>query len=156
MTPREKEIALEAAGRSAAPVSHAKKLLEACAILHGQHPPFVVWPQGGRKGELIRYDSLSIEEKAAWHEAQAAELRAQANQQSQREQEREKRLAEFRLKEPQSAPQDLQRAHRDQAIAEPAFPRSCPVSVPEARDEAQAAGLPASAPEPAQESSDAG
>lgn len=156
MTPREKEIALEAAARSSNPIEHARKVLEAEAFLRGERPPFVVWPQGQQAGELIRYDSLSIEEKAAWHEAQAAELRAQANQQSQREQEREKRLTEFRLKAPQSAPQDLQGAPRGQAIAEPAFPRSCPVSVPEARDEAQAAGLPASAPEPAQESSDAG
>ncbi|MHB0820106.1 hypothetical protein ACYCFK_17750 [Stutzerimonas stutzeri] len=72
MTPREKEIALEAAGRSSDPVTHARKMIEAEAFLRGEHPPFVVWPKkaGHFRGELV--DALSHEEKAAWHEAQAA------------------------------------------------------------------------------------
>lgn len=60
MTPREKEIALEAAGRSSDPVEHAKKLIEAEAFLRGERPPFVVWPE-----------NMSAAEKAAWLERQA-------------------------------------------------------------------------------------
>ncbi|WXL27739.1 hypothetical protein WG219_09930 [Ectopseudomonas mendocina] len=60
MTPREKEIALEAAGRSSDPSGHAKRMLEAEAVLRGERPPFVVWP-----------DEMSHEDKAAWLEAQA-------------------------------------------------------------------------------------
>lgn len=61
MTPREKEIALEAAGRSINPPAHAKHLLEAEAILSGKHLPFVVWPA-----------DMPTAEKAAWLEEQAA------------------------------------------------------------------------------------
>lgn len=78
MTPREKEIALEAVGRSSNPVARARELLEAEAFLRGERPPFAVWPKGPGTfpGSLI--DALSYEEKAAWHEAQAAELRERA------------------------------------------------------------------------------
>jgi hypothetical protein len=69
MTPREKEIALEAAGRSTDPAAHAKKVLEAEAILRGEQPPFVVWPEG-----------MSAEEMAAWHEGQAASMSLRAQE----------------------------------------------------------------------------
>lgn len=78
MTPREKEIALEAVGRSSDPVTHAKKLTEAAAFLHGERPPFVCWPKrkSEHSGDFI--PALDLEEMAAWHEAQAAELRERA------------------------------------------------------------------------------
>ena len=79
MTPRDKAIALEAAGRSVDPVAHAKKLIEAEAFLRGERPRFVVWPEG-----------MSATENAAWLEGQAesvmqvareiAEFTAQGNQ----------------------------------------------------------------------------
>ncbi len=60
MTPREKEIALEAAGRSSDPIAHARKLIKAEALLRGERPPFVIWPE-----------AMSATEKAAWLEGQA-------------------------------------------------------------------------------------
>ncbi len=74
MTPREKEIILEAAGRSGDPVAYAKKLVEAEAFLRGERPPFVVWP----KEPGTQRDALSYAEKAAWYEAQAAIARENA------------------------------------------------------------------------------
>nr|WP_298165299.1 hypothetical protein [uncultured Pseudomonas sp.] len=78
MTPREKEIALEAAGRSVDPVAHAKKLIEAAAFLRGERPPFVCWPKrkSEHSGDFI--SALDLHEMAAWLEAQAAELRERA------------------------------------------------------------------------------
>ena len=65
MTPREKEIALEAAARSSNPIEHARKVLEAEAFLRGERPPFVVWPTR----------QIDLEEQATWHEERAAEAR---------------------------------------------------------------------------------
>lgn len=78
MTPREKEIALEAAGRSSDPVEHAKKLLKAEAFLRGERPPFVVWPKRKSEYSCAFIPTLGLEDMAAWHEAQAAELRGRA------------------------------------------------------------------------------
>lgn len=78
MTPREKEIILEAAGRSGDPVAHAKKLVEAEAFLRGERPPFVVWPKEAGTWQGMQRDALSYAEKAAWHEAQAAIARESA------------------------------------------------------------------------------
>lgn len=78
MTPREKEIALEAAGRQSNPAAYALKMLEAEAILRGVHPPFVVWPKKLSQFTGAQIDSPSNEEKAAWLEAQAAVERERA------------------------------------------------------------------------------
>ena len=78
MTPREKEIALEAAGRSVDPIAHAKKLIEAEAFLRGERPPFVVWPKRKSEYSCAFIPTLGLEDMAAWHEAQAAELRERA------------------------------------------------------------------------------
>lgn len=75
MTPREKEIALEAAGRSSDPVAHVRKMLEAEAFLRGLRQPFVVWPTN--EGMSL---AATFEQRAAWHEAQAALLRGRSNE----------------------------------------------------------------------------
>jgi|TARA_R100001143_G_scaffold61337_1_gene61911 hypothetical protein len=78
MTPREKEIALEAAGRSSEPLEHARKMVEAEAFLSGDTPPFVVWTKTLGNATFARRDGMSHAEKAAWHEAQAAVERERA------------------------------------------------------------------------------
>jgi len=78
MTPREKEIALEAAARSSNPIEHARKVLEAEAFLRGERPPFVVWPKQLLPHSDKLIDALSNAEKAAWLREEAARHEARA------------------------------------------------------------------------------
>ena len=66
LTVREREIAISAIGArlSGRPTEVAKELLAAIAVLDGLHAPILIWPK-----------DITREEMAAWHEAQAADLR---------------------------------------------------------------------------------
>jgi len=67
LTPQEREIAIEALGRklsgSGAPAA-AADLLAGIAVLDGAHRPVLIWPT-----------DMSLEEKAAWHEREASDLK---------------------------------------------------------------------------------
>lgn len=69
LTAREREVVIAAvAGKaSGLPLEAAKQVLAAIEVLDGKHPPILVWPEG-----------LSREERAAWHEGEAAYWRESA------------------------------------------------------------------------------
>lgn len=145
MTPREKEIALEAAGRSSDPVEHAKKMLEAEAFLRGERPPFVVWSRGAPEQPL----SARLRDNAAWLEAQAAVLRQRADEQFVHEIEVDRRIAVFRQRGQKS---ELETQSPDRSSMPSLGPEMLPqhrVSVPPVLGEGPAENLrPHSAPEP--------
>lgn len=69
LTTREREIVITAlsAKASGSPVDAVHSILAAVAILDGVRPPMIVWPE-----------ESSREERAAWHEAEAAYWRKSA------------------------------------------------------------------------------
>lgn len=69
LSPREREIAIAAIGTrvSGSPTMAAEQMLAGIAVLEGDHLPVLVWPV-----------DTTLEEKAAWHEQEAADFRMRA------------------------------------------------------------------------------
>lgn len=69
LSPREREIAIAAIGTrvSGSPTAAAEQMLAGIAVLDGDHLPVLVWPV-----------DTTLEEKAAWHEQEAANFRMRA------------------------------------------------------------------------------
>jgi len=73
LTPKDREIAIQAiaARATGSPAEAAKQILMGIRTFDGELGPFVVWPVNPFRNR----HPVSYEERAAWHESQAAKLR---------------------------------------------------------------------------------